>query len=158
MLWKTRLLGSLVYPTMKPFLGLSLSHQRQDGGLSVFYDLLSGLAPLLCLRSVPPIFPQGAKVRSGQVWERAPEQQVAASTFCRYSRDLHLAFPRQMPGPFPSPCDADQLAATTRQMVSPLTSSTQEAPSLREYGEQDQRQENEPHAHTAAAHPHGLRR
>ena len=30
-------------------LGLSLSHQRQVGGLSVFYRLLSGLAPLLCL-------------------------------------------------------------------------------------------------------------
>ena len=45
-------------------LGLSLSHRRQVGGLSVFYRLLSGLAsppPLLCLRFVPTIFPQGTQ-------------------------------------------------------------------------------------------------
>ena len=37
-----------------------------------------------------------------------------------------------------------------------LASSTPEAPSLRESGEQDQRQENEPHVHTATANAHGL--
>ena len=31
-----------------------------------------------------------------------------------------------------------------------------QTPSLRESGEQDQRQENEPHVHTAAADAHGL--
>ena len=40
-------------------LGLSLSHRRQVGVLSVFYCLLSGLS-LLC--SVPPIIPQGVQV------------------------------------------------------------------------------------------------
>ena len=30
------------------------------------------------------------QVRSGQVWEHAPEQRVAASTFRRYSRGLRL--------------------------------------------------------------------
>ena len=35
-------------------LGLSLSHRRQVGGLSVLYHLLSGVAPpLLCLQYVP---------------------------------------------------------------------------------------------------------
>ena len=42
-------------------LGLSLSHRRQVGGLSVFYRLLFGLAPLLSLQYVPTIFPQDAK-------------------------------------------------------------------------------------------------
>ena len=41
-------------------------------------------------------------------------------------------------------------------MVGPLASSTHKAPSLRESGEQDQRQENEPHVHAAAADAHGL--
>ena len=47
--------------------------------------------------------------------------------------------PRQMPGTSPSPWDSDQPAATTRHVVGPLASSTHEAPSLRESGEQDQR-------------------
>ena len=64
--------------------------------------------------------------------------------------------PRQMPGPFLSPWDADQPAATTRNVVGPSASSIHEAPSLRVSGEQDQRQENEPHVHTAAADAHGL--
>ena len=42
-------------------LGLSLSPRRQVGGLSVFHSLLSGLAPLLCVRFGPTIFPQGAQ-------------------------------------------------------------------------------------------------
>ena len=43
-------------------LGLSLSHRSQVCGLSAFYRLLSGLPPsLLCLRHVPPIFPQGVQ-------------------------------------------------------------------------------------------------
>ena len=42
-------------------LGLSLSHRRLVGGLSVFYRLLSSLAPLLSLRFVPTTFPQGAQ-------------------------------------------------------------------------------------------------
>ena len=37
-----------------------------------------------------------------------------------------------------------------------LATSTHEDPSLRESGEQDQHQENEPHVHTAAADAHGL--
>ena len=41
-----------------------------------------------------------------------------------------------------------------RHVVSPLASSTHETPSLRESGEQDQRQENEPHVHTAATDAH----
>ena len=41
-------------------------------------------------------------------------------------------------------------------LVGPLSSSTHEAPSLRESCEQDQRQEKEPHVHTAAADAHGL--
>ena len=41
-------------------------------------------------------------------------------------------------------------------MVGPLASSIHEAPSVRESGEQDQRQENESHVHTAAADAHGL--
>ena len=36
-------------------------------------------------------------------------------------------------------------------MVGPLASSTHEAPALRESGKQDQRQENEPRVHIAAA-------
>ena len=36
-----------------------------------------------------------------------------------------------------------------------LASSTHEAPSLRESGEQDQHQENEPHVHTTADDTHG---
>ena len=46
---------------------LSLSHHRQVGGLSVFFRLLSCLAPPhpppppLCLRFVPTIFSQGAQ-------------------------------------------------------------------------------------------------
>ena len=43
-------------------LGLSLNHRRLVGGLSVFYRLLSSLAPpLLSLRFVPTTFPQGAQ-------------------------------------------------------------------------------------------------
>ena len=41
-----------------------------------------------------------------------------------------------------------------RHVVGPLASSTYEAPSLKESGEQDQRQENEPHVHTAASMIH----
>ena len=41
-------------------------------------------------------------------------------------------------------------------MVGPLASSTHEAPSLRESGEQDQPQENDPHVDTAAADAHRL--
>ena len=40
---------------------LSLSHRRQVGDLSVFYHLLSGLAPPALLRFVPTTFPQGAQ-------------------------------------------------------------------------------------------------
>ena len=57
---------------------------------------------------------------------------------------------------WPTPSqDADQPAATTRQVVGQLASSTHETPSLRECDEQDQQQENEPHVHTAAADAHG---
>ena len=38
-----------------------------------------------------------------------------------------------------------------RHVVGPLVSYTHEAPLLRESGEQDQRQENEPYVHTALA-------
>ena len=64
--------------------------------------------------------------------------------------------PRQMPGPSPSPWDADQPAATTRHVVRPLATPTHEAPSLRDSREQDQRRENEPHVPTAAADAHRL--
>ena len=63
--------------------------------------------------------------------------------------------PRQMPGPSKAPRDANQPATTTRHVVSPLASSTHEAHSLRESGEQDQHEENEPHVHTAAVDAHG---
>ena len=43
-------------------------------------------------------------------------------------------------------------------MVGPLASSTHKTPSLIESGEQDQRQENEPHVHAAATEAHGLYR
>ena len=65
--------------------------------------------------------------------------------------------PRQMPGPSPSILDADQPAVMSH-VVGLLASATYEAPSLTESGEQDQRQENEPHVHTAAADSHGLYR
>ena len=39
-------------------LGLSLSHHRQVGGISVFYHLLSSL---LSLQYIPPIFLQGTQ-------------------------------------------------------------------------------------------------
>ena len=39
---------------------------------------------------------------SGQVWEHALEQHVAGSIFHWYSRDLHMAIPRQIPGLSPS--------------------------------------------------------
>ena len=60
---------------------------------------------------------------------------------------------RQKPGPSPSPWDTDQPAATTRHLVSTLATTT---PSLRESGEQDQCQENEPHVQAAAADAHWL--
>ena len=65
-------------------------------------------------------------------------------------------FPPVLQGP-PSgiPQADDQPAATTRHVVGPLASSTHETRSLRESGEQDQRKENEPHVHTAAADAHG---
>ena len=46
---------------------------------------------------------EGVIVRSGQVWEHAPEQHVAASTFRQYSRASIWPSPRQMPDPSPSP-------------------------------------------------------
>ena len=48
-----------------------------------------------------------------------------------------------------------QPTETTRHVGGPLAS-THEASSLRESGEQDQHQENDPHVHTAAADAHGL--
>ena len=62
---------------------------------------------------------------------------------------------KQMSNPSPSPQDDNQPAATTKHVVSPLASSTHKAPSPRESGEQNQRQENESHVHTAAADAHG---
>jgi len=44
----------------------------------------------------------------------------------------------------------------TRQVFGPFASSSHEAPSLRESGEHAQRQENEPHVHTAATNAHRL--
>ena len=58
--------------------------------------------------------------------------------------------------PIPTSLDADQLAATTRHVVSPLASSTLEAPSLRQSFEQDQHQENEPHVQADTSDAHGL--
>ena len=82
---------------------------------------------------------------------------LAVSTFHQYSRGLCLAKPQTNAWLFPIPISLRrQTAATTRHVVSPLASSTHEAPSQRESGEQDQRQENEPHVHTAAADAHGI--
>ena len=39
--------------------------------------------------------------RSGQVWEHAPEQRVAASTFRQSSRDLRLAITQADSWPIP---------------------------------------------------------
>ena len=50
----------------------------------------------------------------------------------------------------------NQPAAATRHVVGLLASRTHEAPSLRESGEQDQHQGNEPHVHTATANANGL--
>ena len=54
-------------------LGLSLSHHRQVGGLSVFYRLLSGLAPCSVCDLSPPYFCRVLKVRqhppSGKITE-----------------------------------------------------------------------------------------
>ena len=61
----------------------------------------------------------------------------------------------QMPGPSLSPENVDQSVATMRNVVGPLASSTHEVHSLRESGEQDQCQENEPRVHTAAADANG---
>ena len=93
--------------------------------------------------------------------------QVRYGSLRRNSASLHLLsagtpgasiWPStmQMPGPSPSPWDADQPAAIMRQMVGPLALSTHEAPSLRESVYQDQHQENEPHVHSARADAHGL--
>ena len=71
-------------------------------------------------------------------------------------RPLSAGTPGVSVWPSPSPKDADQSAATTRHVVGPLASSTHEVPSLRKSGELYQRQENEPHVHTAAADAHAL--
>ena len=39
--------------------------------------------------------------RSGQVWEHELEQRVAATTFRRYSRGLHVAIPQVDAWPIP---------------------------------------------------------
>ena len=60
-LWKPRHFGSLASPAMRQSLWASHSHRRLVGGLSVFYRLLSSLAPLLSLQFVPTTFPQRAQ-------------------------------------------------------------------------------------------------
>ena len=81
------------------------------------------------------------------------EQSVAASTFRRYSRGHRLAIPQVDARPIPI---CFRCRSTMGHVVGPLASSTHETPSLRESGKQDERQESEPHVHTAAADAHGL--
>ena len=76
--------------------------------------------------------------RSGQVWEHAPEQRIAASTFPRYSRSLHLATPQADDWPI-HPHLLEILINLLHHEAScrPMASSTHEAPSMRQCGEQD---------------------
>ena len=61
MLWKPRHFGSLASPAMRLILWASHSLTAGRSEVFVFYRLLSGVTPLLCLRFVPTIFPQGAQ-------------------------------------------------------------------------------------------------
>ena len=94
--------------------------------------------------------------RSGQVWEHAPEQRIAASTFRRYSRGLRPAIPQADARPIPISLRCRSTCCNHEARGQPIGLSTHETPSLRESGEQDQRQENEPHVHTAGDDTHGL--
>ena len=98
------------------------------------------------------------KFRSGQVWEHAPEQRAATSTFRRYSRGLRLAIPKADAWPITISLRCLSTCCNNEAHGWPVASSTHEAPSLRESDERDWHQENEPHGQTVAADAHGLYR
>ena len=87
----------------------------------------------------------GGMVRSGQVWEHAPELHVAASTFRWYSRGLHLAIPQADAWPIPISLRCRSTCCNHEAHGRPIGSSTHETPSLRESGEW-RRQMGRPHA------------
>ena len=76
-LWKPRNFGSLLSPVMR--LSLWASHRRQVGGLSVFYRLLSGLAPP-ALSAICPHHKTSGRSRSASnsLLVKLPKSRIAA--------------------------------------------------------------------------------
>ena len=90
----------------------------------------------------------------GQVWEHAPKQRVTVP--------LSIGTLGAYVSPFPGRCLAHthlhemsiKPTATMAHAVVLVAFSTHETPSLKEFGLLDQRQEIEPHVHTATADTH----